>query len=92
MELEKKIENKIEDLKEEMLKEADYYRFSKKKYAREILKELIEDSYRDIIEEEINKLKKDINDFKFIGNTECYAYKVTIEKLELLEKIKEGKR
>lgn len=39
------------------------------------------------LEEEIDKLQAFVNDFNFINNTECYAYKVAKEKLELLKQI-----
>ena len=39
------------------------------------------------IEVEIYKLEDFINTFKFIDNTECYAYKVAMEKLNLLKQI-----
>ena len=39
------------------------------------------------LKEEIYKLEDFICSFKFINNTECYAYKVAKEKLELLKQI-----
>lgn len=39
------------------------------------------------LKEEIIKLEDFINTFKFINNTECYAYKVAKEKLDLLKQI-----
>ena len=48
------------------------------------------DNYRyfpERIKDEIYKLEDFINTFKFIGNTECYAYKVAMEKLNLLKQI-----
>ena len=39
------------------------------------------------IKDEIYKLEDFINTFKFIDNTECYAYKVAMEKLNLLKQI-----
>lgn len=48
------------------------------------------DNYRyfpERLKEEIYKLEDFIVTFKFINNTECYAYKVAKEKLELLKQI-----
>lgn len=48
------------------------------------------DNYRyfpERLKEEIYKLEDFINTFKFINNTECFAYKVAKEKLELLKQI-----
>lgn len=48
------------------------------------------DNYRyfpERLKEEIYKLEDFIGTFKFINNTECYAYKVAKEKLELLKQI-----
>ena len=39
------------------------------------------------LKEEIIKLEDFVNTFKFINNTECYAYKVAKEKLDLLKQI-----
>lgn len=40
------------------------------------------------LKEEMIKLEKEINDYNFVGmNKECYAYRVTMEKLELIKQI-----
>ena len=43
--------------------------------------------FPDRLKEEIYKLEDFINTFKFIDNTECYAYEVAMEKLNLLKQI-----
>jgi DNA-directed RNA polymerase sigma subunit (sigma70/sigma32) len=49
------------------------------------------DQYRyfpERLKEEMIKLEKEINDYNFVGmNKECYAYRVTIEKLKLIKQI-----
>ena len=49
------------------------------------------DQYRyfpERLKEEMIKLEKCINDYNFVGmNKECYAYRVTMEKLELIRQI-----
>lgn len=49
------------------------------------------DQYRyfpERLKEEMIKLEKEINDYNFVGmNKECYAYRVTMEKLELIKQI-----
>ena len=52
--------------------------------------ETIIDSHKDLekrIFDEIKILEKDINEYKFINNTECEAYKRIIDELQLLRKI-----
>lgn len=44
--------------------------------------------YPERLKEEMIKLEKCINDYNFVGiNKECYAYRVTMEKLELIRQI-----
>lgn len=49
------------------------------------------DQYRyfpERLKEEMIKLENKINDYNFVGmNKECYAYSVTMEKLELIKQI-----
>lgn len=57
----------------------------KEKYSKKLI-----DNYRYFpkrLKEEIYKLEDFVSTFKIINNTECYAYKVAKEKLELLEQI-----
>lgn len=44
--------------------------------------------YPERLKEEMIKLEKEINDYNFVGmNKECYAYKVAMEKLQLIKQI-----
>ena len=44
--------------------------------------------YPERLKEEMIKLEKEISDYNFVGmNKECYAYRVTMEKLELIKQI-----
>lgn len=44
--------------------------------------------YPERLKEEMIKLEKEIGDYNFVGmNKECYAYRVTMEKLELIKQI-----
>lgn len=62
----------------------------RKDYIIETLKNTL-DHYRyypERLKEEMNKLVRKINDYNFVGmNKECYAYRVTMEKLELIKQI-----
>lgn len=56
----------------------DQYRYFPERLKEEMIK----------LEKEMIKLEKEINDYNFVGmNKECYAYRVTMEKLELIKQI-----
>lgn len=65
------------------------YEIESLKFKNEGLSKQI-DNYRyfpERLKDEIDKLQPFIDDFNFINNKECYAYKVAKEKLDLLKQI-----
>lgn len=66
------------------------YNEERKDYIIEQLKDQIEcyKYFPERLQQEMENLQDEINNYNFIGmNKECYAYKVTMEKLKLIKNI-----
>lgn len=66
------------------------YNEERKDYIIEQLKDQIEcyKYFPERLQQELENLQDEINNYNFIGmNKECYAYKVTMEKLKLIKSI-----
>lgn len=66
------------------------YDEARKDFIIEELKDTIEcyKYFPERLEQEMKNLQDEINEYNFIGmNKECYAYRVTLEKLKLIKSI-----